>query len=97
MSVGKDKNSTWTGMPRDGLTEDVISAHDDWREECSRVRWCYSHWANAPRAERSRAYAAYASALDREESAANDYRRRVINLNKGELGLGPTRDRGPSL
>ncbi len=56
------------------LTDALTDAHDDWLEECLRVGHSYSLWSSASMADRAVRFAAYASALDREEAAANRYR-----------------------
>jgi hypothetical protein len=57
----------------DVLLEDYVS----WREECAAVWLAYQRWTAAGRARRAPAYAEYAAALDREESAARVYARQL--------------------
>jgi hypothetical protein len=64
----------------------VSAAHQDeflerylfWRESCDDVRVAYDNWRDAEPADRDGAFFAYCATLDREESAARDYR--VISL-----------------
>jgi hypothetical protein len=70
------------GAPRrrKQLIDSVVEEYVTWREECSRVARAYEGWLAAPLAERMLAHAGYAAALDREEQAAANYRRRLERL-----------------
>jgi hypothetical protein len=61
----------------------AVDAYVTWREECVAVRTAYLAWRRAGAAEAAPAFDAYAAALDREELAAESYRkltRRVGHL-----------------
>ena len=72
-------------MIADRLVDDMIDAHDDWLEECLRVRDCYSRWTAASREHAEGAFTAYMSALEREESAAARYRELATRFRRTEL------------
>jgi hypothetical protein len=55
------------------LGDALIDLYVEWREECSSVRLAYARWADACRADRAAAFAAYNAALDREERASDIY------------------------
>jgi hypothetical protein len=57
--------------------DDALLAYVDWREESAAVWHAYAGWENRAAEDKVWAYAAYLAALDREEAAANDYRRLV--------------------
>jgi hypothetical protein len=58
----------------------LIELYCDWRTECSEVRAAYGRFTAAPTDERALAYAVYGAALDREESAADEYARQLIRV-----------------
>jgi hypothetical protein len=62
------------------LEDDTVLAYVEWREECAAVWDAYGRWASAPAGERTRAYAAYPAALDREEAAANVYAKLIARV-----------------
>jgi hypothetical protein len=64
-------------LARTTLIDDAVDAYVEWQEECLFVWDAYRHWARAPRADASLAYAAYAAALDREERASAYYAGRL--------------------
>lgn len=55
-------------LPR--LRDDCLESYAGWREACKDVRLAYQRWANCTPTQRGLAFAAYRSALDREELAA---------------------------
>ncbi len=59
------------------LVDAVIDGYVTWREESFALDGAYRRWKHAPCPERTTAFDAYVSALDREEQAASEYRRRV--------------------
>jgi hypothetical protein len=62
------------------LEDAFLERYVCWREASEDVRFAYDNWASSERADRDRAFAAYGAALDREESAACDYREIVNQL-----------------
>jgi hypothetical protein len=59
------------------LIDAVIDGYVTWREESLALDGAYRRWKHAPRPERTAAFDGYVSALDREEEAADEYRRLV--------------------
>jgi hypothetical protein len=57
------------------LLDTVLDSYVHWRHESRAVQESYRSWQTARRGERSDAFARYVAALDREEHAANGYRR----------------------
>lgn len=53
----------------------VISAYSAWRQESAAVRTAYGRWTRAATRDAGVAFAAYQTALDREERAADLYAR----------------------
>lgn len=51
----------------------LIDLHVEWREECSAVQLAYERWRDASKEDRVAAFAAYNTALDREERAGDIY------------------------
>lgn len=68
--------------PPSVLIDAVMDGYVAWREESAAVRAAYGDWHRAPADEAEPAYAAYGAALDREERAADAYRR-LISLANG--------------
>ena len=58
---------------RAALLDAAHDAYADWLEESFAVGHLYGRWSDATSDERALAYAAYASALEREERAAEVY------------------------
>jgi hypothetical protein len=58
---------------RPDLIDTMMDLYCEWRTECKQVHATYERFSLASRADRAAAYAAYAAALDREESACRDY------------------------
>jgi len=68
---------------RDGVLDEMIDRYVDWRHESAEVEWAYRRWSIAPSPDGSRAFAAYAAALEREELASIRYAeamRRILLL-----------------
>jgi hypothetical protein len=57
------------------LIDDVMDAYIAWREESAAVEAAYERWKSGISTENARAFAAYISALDREERASTAYER----------------------
>ena len=57
------------------LIDDVMDAYIAWREESAAVEAAYQLWRTGLTSEHSRTFAAYISALDREERASGAYER----------------------
>jgi hypothetical protein len=74
------------------LVDRLIEVYCDWRTACSEVRAAYEQFAAAPADERALAYAVYDAALDREESAADEYARQLMRVAR----LAPARERASS-
>jgi hypothetical protein len=55
------------------LVDRLIELYCEWRSTCWEVRSAYEQFTAATADDRALAYAAYLSALDREESAAGVY------------------------
>jgi hypothetical protein len=62
------------------LGDEFLERYVCWREACGEVRAAYDGWGSSGSADRLGAFAAYRAALDREESAARDYRTIVDQL-----------------
>ena len=60
--------------PSRQLIDAVVDMYVTWREACAAVDACYHRWTSAAPAKRASAFAAYVSALDREERVAGQYR-----------------------
>ena len=66
----------------------AVAAYSAWRRECTAVRTAYGRWVRAARKDASLAFVAYRVALDREESAAHEYARRLLRArSRPELDL----------
>jgi hypothetical protein len=55
------------------LADAALDLQVDWRLQAINVELMYERWRGAPQADRARAYATYAIAVDREESACRSY------------------------
>jgi hypothetical protein len=71
------KHSPVAPSPSSTLIDAVLDGYVAWREESATVETTYRHWQGASRDERALAFAAYSAALDREEQAAEEYRRLI--------------------
>ena len=72
--------------PPSTLIDAVMDGYVAWREESTTVEGTYRAWQTARREEEPLAFIAYCAALDREESAAEHYRR-LIEQAVGHLQL----------
>jgi hypothetical protein len=68
-------NAAPISLQRWPTATDPVIAYAEWRMSCTSVRAAYRQWSKAPRADADLAYAAYTSALDREDAAASAYSR----------------------
>jgi hypothetical protein len=64
-------------QPDSDLVDDMLECYLIWREERSGVQDAYAAWRSATAHDRDRAFHTYVAALDREQSAAEDYQRAV--------------------
>ena len=55
------------------VVDQALLAYVRWRAQCAAVDDSYRWWASATPEDNARAHAAYRSALDREEAAADAY------------------------
>ena len=62
------------------LVDAVIDGYVTWREQSLALDGAYRRWKHAARGERTIAFDEYVWALDREEQAASEYRRRVEDV-----------------
>ena len=62
------------------LIDALIQHYVSWREECAAVASSYENWSRAERDDRALAFSAYVAALDREELAAESYRRLIAEI-----------------
>jgi hypothetical protein len=68
---------------RESVLDEMIDCYVDWRQASEQVESAYRRWAIARSPHMSRAFAAYAAALDREEVASIAYAqviRRILRL-----------------
>jgi hypothetical protein len=61
------------------LIDAVMDGYVTWREESMAVHAAYRAWRGAPSAWREIAFDDYCAALDREERAASEYERLLID------------------
>jgi hypothetical protein len=64
------------------LADDVVYAYEDWLEECVRVQNASDQWSRAGGSDGGACFAAYLSALDAEEQAAEDFRAAATRLRR---------------
>ena len=67
-----------------GIVGAAVDAYLDWRDECDAVRDVSDWWAHASATDAPKAAAAYLTALDREEHAANVYAEAITRI-EGEF------------
>lgn len=67
---------------RPELIDRLIELYCDWRTGCAAVRAAYDRFVQAPSADRAAAFAAYNTALDREEDACASYAAQVRLLQR---------------
>jgi hypothetical protein len=71
------------------LVDRLIELYCEWRTACGEVRAAYERFCRACASDRELAFAAYAAALDREQSACEDYAGQIHVI---ESRHGNTRD-----
>ena len=67
----------WGSGRRRAAADNALAAYLEWRRECDAVRVAYRTWRGARPLDEPRAFDAYKAALDREESAAALFARRM--------------------
>lgn len=72
--------------PPSTLIDAVMDGYVAWRERSTAVEAAYCDWQAARREEEALAFITYCAALDREEDAAEEYRR-LIEQVVGHLRL----------
>jgi len=70
------------------LVDRLIELYCDWRTACGEVRDAYERFCRACAADRELAFAAYAAALDREQSACEDYAGQIRVIAAGHTHRG---------
>ena len=73
MSWREEVSERGTALDR-WLVNEAVYAYEDWLEECTRVRAAYACWSRGDSAEADLGFAAYLSALEAEERAADGFR-----------------------
>jgi hypothetical protein len=78
----------WGSGRRRAAADNALAAYVEWRSECDAVRDAYRTWRDARALDEARAFDAYKAALDREESAAVIFARRMRRAHRlAETGL----------
>jgi hypothetical protein len=78
----------WGSGKRRAAADNALAAYVEWRRECDAVRVAYRTWRDARALDEPRAFDAYKAALDREESAAVLFARRMRRAHRlAETGL----------
>jgi hypothetical protein len=78
----------WGSRKRRAAADNALAAYVEWRRECDAVRAAYRTWRHARALDQPRAFDAYKAALDREESAAVLFARRMRRAHRlAETGL----------
>lgn len=67
------------------LVDETLYAYEDWLEECVRVQNAYARWSHARSQDGGRTFAAYFSALDAEERAAEAFRDTASRLQRAAV------------
>jgi hypothetical protein len=70
------------------LVDRLIELYCDWRTSCGEVRDAYERFCQACAADRELAFAAYAAALDREQSACQDYAGQIRAIERRHVNPG---------
>jgi hypothetical protein len=79
---------------RPDLVDRLIELYCDWRTECAQVQAAYERFLGAEPDDRTLTFAAYAAALDREESACESYAAQIRLVQRSCAGSGtPSRGR----
>jgi hypothetical protein len=71
-----------TTRVRRELIDDLMEAYVAWREESAILVRAYESWASGEAVDRDMAFAAYRSALDREQQASAVYSARVATVKR---------------
>jgi hypothetical protein len=79
MSRGKPASIS----PNTELIDAVLEGYVTWREQSAAVEHAYQSWGRASGSDRGDAFAGYLDALDREERAADRYRRLIEQVDPG--------------
>jgi hypothetical protein len=61
------------------LVDAIIDSYVDWREEAAAVEAAYRRWDRAAQCDRPLAFAAYRTALDQEERAAEHHAQAIAD------------------
>ena len=78
----------WASGRRRAAVDSALAAYVEWRRECDAVRAAYSTWRSARALDEPRAFDAFKAALDREESAAVLFARRMRRAHRlAETGV----------
>ena len=78
----------WGSGRRRAAADNALAAYTEWRSERDAVRDAYRTWRDAHALDEARAFDAYKAALDREESAAVRFARRMRQAHRlVETGL----------
>ena len=72
----------------DLLVDRLIELYCDWRTACDEVRAAYERFCRACASDREVAFAAYAAALDREQSACEDYAGQIHVIESRHINRG---------
>jgi hypothetical protein len=72
------RNRSAVASPVSRLIDAVMDGYITWREQSVAVHAAYREWLTAPSPWRGIAFDDYCAALDREELAASDYQRLLI-------------------
>jgi hypothetical protein len=67
---------------RNRLVDETIARYVEWRDECEALRASYRAWSLSVGGDRALRYAAYCSAVDREEAAARLYAAMTFRLTR---------------
>jgi hypothetical protein len=73
---------------RTDLIDRLIELYCDWRTGCWDVRAAYERFSDAPAPDRAVAFAAYAAALDQEESACEAYAAQIRAIQSRHVDAG---------
>jgi hypothetical protein len=65
------------------ISDELLACREEWQDNADAVADAYRRWSKAPRGrERARRFAAYAAALDQEQSAATSYARAAADADR---------------
>jgi len=71
----------------DLLVDRMIDLYCDWRTACAEVRAAYDRFCRACASDRALAFDAYAAALDREQSACENYAGQIHVIESRRVNL----------